>query len=533
MQEQSQNATFTFGRFNPVTTGHKKLVDAVVNHARKDKGDHYIFASHSHDKEKNPLTHHQKVGFMKKFFPHANVHEDGNVKTAIDSLKFFHKKGYKKVTMIVGDDRVQEFHNLLHKYNGKEYDIPQLEIKSAGHRDPDAEGVEGMSASKMRAHAKAGEFHHFAKGVPNKAHARDLYNAVRKGMKIENFARSNKALFLVGGPLSGKDIILRSIQEALNILEMPLDKLARSIEEKRNLPELTSNPIMIVNGTAENADNILLTKAVLEHMGYDTGMVFVYTSPEISQHRNEVRKNKGVKTFSEEVRDYKYARSIQTMHECHEKFSTYYIFDNSHEMDHLSEERYRTVNNHLKELGEGINTFFEGKITHGKDVAPKRQYREDPKQLPAPSTPHKSTLRGYDRVKKGSKWVLVPKTTTNESIDDLIEKIVDDSPTENPMTIMAQRVPKKKKGDATTGIAMSSKNMAVPPVWEENETKKPKKKGKTKSATPPPQFFDSRMGVVPSGGVGLASSYVPTKGKLFSEVRRNTLSIARNIDDEE
>ena len=130
-------ATFTFGRFNaPTEGGHGKLVSAVQTHAEKTGGSHYIFPSHSQDKKKNPLPHDQKVRFMRRLFPKANVVSHDKVRTAIDAMKHLEKKGHTHVTMVVAPDRVDEFHGLLNKYRKKEYPgIKKVNVVSAGHRD--------------------------------------------------------------------------------------------------------------------------------------------------------------------------------------------------------------------------------------------------------------------------------------------------------------------------------------------------------------------------------------------------------------
>jgi len=152
-------ATFTFGRFNPPTEiGHGKLVGAVQAHAEKTGGSHYIFPSHSQDAKKNPLSHGDKVGAMNRLFPNANVVSQGKVRTAIDAMKHLEKQGHKEVTMVVGSDRVDNFKSLLNKYRTKEYPgIKKVNVVSAGDRDPDAEGAEGMSASKLRGLVSAGK----------------------------------------------------------------------------------------------------------------------------------------------------------------------------------------------------------------------------------------------------------------------------------------------------------------------------------------------------------------------------------------
>jgi hypothetical protein len=125
-------ATFTFGRFNaPTETGHGKLVSAVQAHAEKTGGSHYIFPSHSQDKKKNPLSHGQKTGFMRRLFPNANIVSHDKVRTAIDAVKHLESKGHTHVTMVVGSDRVSEFSSLhLQQLARKKNSFHTIQIKN-------------------------------------------------------------------------------------------------------------------------------------------------------------------------------------------------------------------------------------------------------------------------------------------------------------------------------------------------------------------------------------------------------------------
>ena len=157
---------FTFGRFNPPTIGHEKLITAVANQAGRD--DYLIFPSHSQDKKKNPLDSKTKSDFMKLMFPRHKNHivYDTSIKTPIHVLQ--HLQGtYENITMVVGSDRVASFTGMLTKYNGVEYTFRNIEVVSAGERDPDADGAEGMSASKMRAAACQSDFNAFRSGIPS------------------------------------------------------------------------------------------------------------------------------------------------------------------------------------------------------------------------------------------------------------------------------------------------------------------------------------------------------------------------------
>lgn len=193
-----------FGRMNPPTTGHQKLIDAVLNKAKAEDANHDIRLSHSQDAKKNPLTQDQKLHHARKMFPKVNF--SGSSKehpSFIHHLKDLHSKGYTHVTMIAGSDRVEEYQKIVDKYNkpGGEFHFKSIKIHSAGQRDPDADGVEGMSASKMRQHAQEGNYHTFKAGLPshvNNQHAQELYNHVRGGMGIKESTFLRFKNWLVG-----------------------------------------------------------------------------------------------------------------------------------------------------------------------------------------------------------------------------------------------------------------------------------------------------------------------------------------------
>ena len=180
--------TIAFGRFNPPTTGHEKLLDTVASSS--DDGDYVIVPSRSQDKKKNPLDADQKVAVMRQMFPNHSerIVNDPQNRTIFDVLKKAHNDGYTNVRMVVGADRQKEFDKLTNNYNGLKYDFDKVEVRSAGDRDPDGEGVEGMSASKQRKYAAENDFENFLKGVPsamNKKVAKELFKNLRTGMNIK------------------------------------------------------------------------------------------------------------------------------------------------------------------------------------------------------------------------------------------------------------------------------------------------------------------------------------------------------------
>ena len=180
--------TIAFGRFNPPTTGHEKLLDTVASSS--DDNDYMIIPSRTQDKKKNPLDADTKVSVMQKMFPkHKDkIVNDANNKTIFDVLKKAHTDGYANVRILGGADRVKEFEKLTSNYNGKLYNFDNVEVVSAGARDPDSDDVTGMSASKQRKAAAEGDIKTFMKGVPkslSQKDAEELFKKIRTAMNIK------------------------------------------------------------------------------------------------------------------------------------------------------------------------------------------------------------------------------------------------------------------------------------------------------------------------------------------------------------
>jgi len=186
--ENKGTAVVAFGRMNPPTIGHKKLADKVASLP----GDPYIFVSQSQKPKTDPLPFPEKLKFAQASFPNVTVGSN-DVKTIIQALQKVNAMGYTDLIYVAGSDRIADFTNLINKYNGKEYNFDNIEVVSAGERDPDAEGAEGMSASKMRAAAAAGDFESFQQGVANPKIAQQMYDAVRKGMGVVEGAMKRMA----------------------------------------------------------------------------------------------------------------------------------------------------------------------------------------------------------------------------------------------------------------------------------------------------------------------------------------------------
>lgn len=187
-QQELPPLTVVFGRFNPPTVGHEKLLKSAKRIS--SGGDIKIYPSRTQDPKKNPLDPSKKVGYMKKMFPEFkdNIINDPEMKSIFDVLVTANEDGYTNVNIVVGSDRQAEFENLAQKYNGELYNFDLIRVVSAGVRDADAEGVEGMSASKMRKAVMDDDFASFRRGTPktlDDGDTKTLFDAVRQGMGIK------------------------------------------------------------------------------------------------------------------------------------------------------------------------------------------------------------------------------------------------------------------------------------------------------------------------------------------------------------
>ena len=191
--EEEKTVYFTFGRMNPPTIGHEKLLNKLASKAGRNP--YRVFLSPSADKDKNPVDYKTKVKFARKAFPKyaRSIMMSPKARNVMEVASAIYNEGFKNVVMVVGSDRVNEFTARLKAVNGKKgrhgfFNFAKIEVVSAGNRDPDAEGTEGMSASKMRKTATDGDFTTFAQGLPkslSNADAKGLFNAVRKGLGLK------------------------------------------------------------------------------------------------------------------------------------------------------------------------------------------------------------------------------------------------------------------------------------------------------------------------------------------------------------
>jgi len=262
-EAKEKEVFFTFGRFNPPTTGHQKLMDKIAKVAKSK--DYKIYASTSNDPKKNPLVYKDKIRFMRKMFPkHArSIVMNNKVNNALAIASDLYDMGYNKITMVVGGDRVQDFDSLLKKYNdtkarhGYYNFVNGINVVSAGERDPDAEGVTGMSASKMRTAASDGDFKLFQNGLPKGySGAAELFNALRKAMglkKVNDFREhvqldkvsDIRELYARGEVFNVGDTVYNKENKIVTISERKPNYIVSSIGKKywiQDLSEVKQDP---------------------------------------------------------------------------------------------------------------------------------------------------------------------------------------------------------------------------------------------------------------------------------------------------
>lgn len=177
-----KTAVFAFGRLNPPTVGHLRL----VNQIKSIDGDHYLFLSHTCNPNTDPLDFETKLKYARKFFEINVGHHQ--VRTIIQALQYLHELGYENIVYVAGSDRLDTFKTLIEKYNGNLYNFKNISVVSAGGRDPDDEGVAGISATRLRVSAAENDFETFINGVPNRRHARKLFLEVKRNLKTKQEA---------------------------------------------------------------------------------------------------------------------------------------------------------------------------------------------------------------------------------------------------------------------------------------------------------------------------------------------------------
>jgi len=401
-EQKEKHAVLAFGRLNPITSGHEKLVNKVKDIAGSVGGSHVIVLSHSQDSKKNPLSAAQKVKHAKRAFPGTNFTASSReAPTFFDAAEKLYKQGVTHLHMVGGSDRVPEYKRLLNKYNGTQegarFNFKSIKVHSAGERDPDAEGTTGISASKMREYAASGNYKGFKKGAPSSmsdAHAKQMYNDVRKGMNLHESILAEgvhdkaifKAVFLAGGPGSGKDYVLSNTLDGHGMIEINSDKAleylmdkehldktmpdneagqrnvvrkkAKDITEIRHRLALQGRNGLIINGTGADPKEYEEIKKKLEKLGYDTSMVMVNTADEVSKARNVERGQRGGRTVPEEIRKKKWEEVQAARAQFGKIFRNSYIeFDNSEDLRQASPDVVKAKKEEMQQIHKEIQKF--------------------------------------------------------------------------------------------------------------------------------------------------------------------------------
>jgi len=409
LEQKEKHAVMAFGRMNPITNGHEKVVKEVKKIAKQFGGSHHIVLSHSQDTKKNPLTVQQKMKHAKRAFPDTKfVAASSESPTFFDYAEKLYKQGVTHLHMVAGSDRALEYVKLLNKYNGTHkgarFNFKYIGVESAGERDPDSEGVEGISASKMRDAAAKGDFKTFKKGAPSKMsidYVKDMYNDVRKGMNIKESINEEfeellvegvhdqsifKAVFLAGGPGSGKDYVLSNTLDGHGLTEINSDKAleflmdkegldkrmpeneteardivrgrAKSVTELRQRLALQGRNGLIINGTGDDTEKVKKIKSKLEELGYDTSMILVNTNDEVSAQRNIERGQRGGRTVPETIRKEKWDNVQNARTEYAKLFADQYMeFDNSEDLREAPPEVVKQKKMEMMQLFKNVKEF--------------------------------------------------------------------------------------------------------------------------------------------------------------------------------
>lgn len=499
-ENKEKHAVLAFGRFNPPTTGHQAVVNKVKDIAKQHNASHHVVLSHTQDKAKNPLTAQQKVLHAKRMFPKTNItSSDKESPNFLTQAQKLHQSGVTHLHMVAGSDRIPEYKKLLKKYNGTHegalFNFKHIEVHSSGDRDPDAEGVAGMSASKMRAHAAAGNYDEFKKGVPTgtkEKHIQDLYNDVRKGMNInEAFTYEVleegvhdkgifKAVFLAGGPGSGKDYVMGKTLMGHGLVEINSDKAleylmdregldkkmpeseeeirnqwrkkAKSVTELRERLALMGRNGVIINGTGEDYEKIAKLKKKLEDMGYETNMLMVNTRDEVSQARNIERGQQGGRTVPEKIRKEKWDNVQKSRPEFAKLFgSNYKEYDNSDDLRVAPPEVRQQKEEELMQLFTDMKKFVDApaKTEKSQEWIAGEMQKKDTLPIPkdgAEKVPHAESAAAEEARKLGLTYYGFGRygknnQVTHRSVHDKLVQVVKDKP--QPAKPMKESVDQK------------------------------------------------------------------------------------------
>lgn len=281
----SKKVVFAFGRFQPPTTGHELLVNAVKKIASAQKADHIIFASRTQDKKSNPLPVDRKVYYLKRMFPGTNfAAASEEIRTFMEAAKALSKK-YKNLVMVAGSDRVPEYKKLLDRYNGDVFHFDTVEVVSAGERDPDADTASGMSGTKMREAAKKNDFALFKKGLPHTLTELDgkrLMNEIRQGMGMDIVKEQVKFetddirekyfsgdIFHVGDIVESNGVVYQIVKRGSNHLLVEDEQGNRTSKWPQDLQESTQEFKGLNEMLIKSADKLKVARIIASSLGME------------------------------------------------------------------------------------------------------------------------------------------------------------------------------------------------------------------------------------------------------------------------
>ncbi len=248
--EEGKTLYFVWGRMNPPTAGHEKLLDFLKSKAGRNP--FRIYLTQSEDKNKNPIPYMQKVKFARKGFPQyaRQIMMEKKLKTIFDAMTSFYNEGFKRVVIVAGEDRIREYDITLNKYNGVKskhgfYNFEKITVLNAGKRDPESKGVDGVSGTKLRGFAEKGDFTKFAQYMPKRlsnADTKAVYNAVRKGIGLKEVKEFKNHVQLE--PVSEK----REDYVKGNLYSVGDSVIIRDTGELCNISHLGTNYVIVESG---------------------------------------------------------------------------------------------------------------------------------------------------------------------------------------------------------------------------------------------------------------------------------------------
>jgi len=307
-EAKNDSIVFAFGRYNPPTLGHEAVFQKVLNTAKLKAADHSIFISSTQKPKTDPLPFSYKLNYLRKAYTGVNFHGDDTIRTIVQLLQELMNRGYKNITMVAGSDRVTEFKTFLNQYNRKPdkkgsipFQFDTIDVVSSGERDPDQEGVGGISASGARAAAASGDQNSFMKMV-NPKFGTELYQELRRYMGIkEQVATNTEKLYTQSMPeqKNGKPTVYLDMDGVLADFFGGVEKLYGVNHWKQlasdKTKDLRQDVIDRITGTNffETLPKFSTTDALIGLIKKFTGGRFsILTSPLRGDHDNSARYKK-------------------------------------------------------------------------------------------------------------------------------------------------------------------------------------------------------------------------------------------------